>query len=298
MRNLFFIFLSFPLLAQINGKITDASGKPIPFANIQQVGEKEWLTSGEDGGFVLKAGEDGDVFLFSAVGFREAEVKRAEADLVVLEEDVEILREVSVNVARKRKSVEIAEYRSGGIRFTTTARHAKFFPMDETMRSHPFLKEIRFYSDSKLTSALVNVRILSVTEDGNPGSDLLPENHIVSVKKGHQNNKVDFSKYPIEMPETGLFIVLEPLRVPENIYEDEIMVPSADGSSRPYRYKTYQPFFGYLPAEKNTTWSLEGNKWSATGIHRMKDPKSFSNILMKKYHEKYLDLALSAIFTD
>lgn len=288
-----YFFLLFPMLAlaQIKGKVTDAKGNPIPYANLFPENAKDGFSAEEDGTFSVKKSAENDKFYVSALGFKTKLVSVSELGTVVLESESVALSEVVIGKAKKRKSIEIGAFSKAGIRFHTNATLAKFFNPDQK-RDYPFVKEISFNAQSEIDSAKVNVRIMSVNPDGSPGNDLLPKNLIVIVRKGDKNTSVNVEEFAIEMPENGVMISIGQLRINENIYWRSMEFKSVTGEKTERKSPVYQPYFGYVPSDENTTWHYRG-VWSQGGRHKMENPGAYSNLLMKKYHDHFLDVAIS-----
>ena len=64
-----------PLSVTITGKITDASGKPIPFVTITVKGTKTAVASNSNGEFSIIVPGEKTVLVFSAIGFKTTEIK-------------------------------------------------------------------------------------------------------------------------------------------------------------------------------------------------------------------------------
>ncbi|MFI5129078.1 MAG: SusC/RagA family TonB-linked outer membrane protein, partial [Chitinophagales bacterium] len=80
MRATLTFFLSLIMLVsqaqqrQINGKVKDANGSPVPSVTVSVRGSQTSAITSEDGSFIISA-QDGDVLIFSAVSFETTEVK-------------------------------------------------------------------------------------------------------------------------------------------------------------------------------------------------------------------------------
>lgn len=89
----------------VRGTVRDANGSPIPGVSIGIKGTRKGTSSNGEGAFELEANE-GDVLMFSAIGFKQTEVKvSGEATYaVVLETDEKALGEVVVTAMGVKRS--------------------------------------------------------------------------------------------------------------------------------------------------------------------------------------------------
>lgn len=293
----FFLLFCFHLLAQVKGVVKDEAGNPIPFVSIVVENEANGTSSEEDGSFSITV-EATKNLVFSAVGYETKTIKVTESKNIQLQKKVFELSEVVISSAKKQKIKEIDGFGTGGIRYYSRQTTAKFFAFSEEAKKMPFLKEITIYTDSNIENAKVNVRLLKVESDKSPGEDILEENHIVAVKKGSKKTTVNLEEFNIEIPSNGIFVVLEPLNINENRFHKKgRKYKDITGKTKRMDTYTYEPNFGFLPSEENTCWYFTG-KWLQNGLHKMKNPKSYENLLMRKYDDKYLEIAMSITLTN
>ncbi len=292
-----FFLLSLPVYSQTKGVVKDGAGNPVPFVSIIVENEEKGTSSEEDGSFSILVDASKNL-VFSAVGF-ETKIVRAAAvkNIVLQKKDIE-LNEVVIGSAKRKKEKVIGGFGRGGIRYYSQQTTAKYFPYSEETKKYPFLKEIIIYTKSRLENAKVNLRLLEVKPDGSPGEDMLEENHIVEVNKGGKNTTINMEKNNIEIPSNGIFVVIEHLRINENKFHKKgPEYKDITGNKKRMDIETYEPFFGFLPSDENTCWFFDG-KWTQREVHKMKNPKSFENLLMGKYHDKYLEIAMSITLTN
>lgn len=293
---IFFLFINCSLLAQTKGIVHDIDGNPIPYVSIWIEDENTGTSSEENGTFFLENPKNKNV-LFSAVGFKDKILKFSEVSNVILERQVFQIDEVVVQSPKKRKQKTIDDY-SGIVRVNSREITAKFFAYSDVVEKHPFVKQITFYASSKIENAKVRVRLLQANSDKSPGENLTEDGELVTLKKGSHDVTVSFENRNIKFPENGLFVVIEPLSINENKYYKEITQKGITGEKRKVKtFVGYEPFLGFLPSKENTTWYFNG-KWSQKQQHTMKNPNSYSNILMNKYHNKFLELATNIVLTD
>jgi iron complex outermembrane recepter protein len=103
MKKITFLLLLFNvsfLFAQkdISGKVSDASGQPIPGVNILEKGTSNGVTTDFDGKYQIKV-QDGGTLIFSYVGYKKIEKSIGDAteiDVVLDEQGGQVLEEVAV----------------------------------------------------------------------------------------------------------------------------------------------------------------------------------------------------------
>ena len=60
-----------------------------------------------------------------------------------------------------------------------------------------------------------------------------------------------------------------------------------------------EPELCFIPIEYDIIWqsTINGN-WTKSKKHILKDPKSYENLLMRKYHDKYLAPSMTITLTN
>ena len=86
---------------------------------------------------------------------------------------------------------------------------AQFFPNNDTIKKHPYLKNLTFCTKSEIKKAKIIIHFYDVNEDGTPAKDLLDENFVYEVGKGSKQSVVDLSNLKIKFPKKGLFVGFE-----------------------------------------------------------------------------------------
>ena len=106
----------------------------------------------------------------------------------------------------------------------------------------------------------------------------------LSPKKGRNKTKVDLSKTNIRIPENGIFIAVDWIKIPENIYEYSYSMKDKSGKQKGY---SYSPSFGcVLDENSRKTLILRDGKWT----------KAISDIMKKT--DKFCVLAMELTLTD
>ena len=285
--------------SQIRGVVKDSiSGEPIPYVNIWVENETIGTTSETNGSFSLDIKEE-KLLVFSALGY---EIKKASSktDLILLKPKVFELNEVVIEQPKFKNEIEVGNYETSGFRIGLgNINSAVFFKSNNEMLVHPFLKEVQFLTKSDLENAKIRINILSVNSDNSPGESLLDDEIIVNVKKGKNKNIVDLSSYRFKIPKEGFFISLEKLLIEENKYYSEHTYKDNFGKKITRKSMSIEPELCFVPEENDVVWqaAINGN-WTKTKKHILKNPKSYENLLMRKYHDKYLIPSMTIILTN
>lgn len=281
--------ISFSLSAQTKGVVKDSiSGEPIPYVNIWVENETIGTTSESNGSFSLDIKEE-KVLVFSALGY---EVKKASSktDIILLKPKVFELKEVVIEQPKFSKEIELGNYETSGFRIgLRNINSAVYFKPYDEMITHPFLKEIKFLTKSEVENAKIRIKILSVNTDNSPGESLIDEEIIVSVKKGKSKNIVNFTEYRFKIPLVGFFISFEKLLIEDNKHYSEYTYKDNQGNKVTRKSMSIEPELCFIPIEYDIIWqsTINGN-WTKSKKHILKNPKSYENLLMRKYHDKYL----------
>ncbi|MBV2196886.1 MAG: carboxypeptidase-like regulatory domain-containing protein [Flavobacterium sp.] len=295
----FFLFLTFSLSAQIRGVVKDSiTGEPIPFVNIWVENETVGTTSESNGSFSLDIKEE-KMLVFSALGY---EVKKASSrtDIILLKPKVFELKEVVIEQPKFKNEIEVGNYETSGFRIGLgNINSAVYFKPYDEMITHPFLKKIKFLTKSDIEKAKIRIKILSINADNSPGESLIDEEIIVSVKKGKNKNTIDLSGYRFKIPLNGFFISFEKLLIEENKYYTEHTYKDHQGNKITQKSMSIEPELCFIPIEYDIIWqsTINGN-WTKSKKHILKDPKSYENLLMRKYHDKYLAPSMTITLTN
>ncbi|GAA4051129.1 carboxypeptidase-like regulatory domain-containing protein [Flavobacterium chungnamense] len=286
---LLLILISVSLSAQIKGVVKDSlTGNPIPYVNIWVENKNIGTTSEENGSFSIDLKND-SVLFFSALGY---ETKRLFSikEIVFLKPKIFELNEVIIENPKFKEEIEVGNYETSGFRIGIgNINSAVFFKPDSIMLAHPFVKEIKFLTKSDIENAKIRIKILSVNTDYSPGESLLDDEIIIMVKKGKHKNIANISNYKIKIPSEGFFISFEKLLIEENKYFFEYNYKDKNGKKVNHKSMSIEPELCFVPEEKDIVWqsSITGS-WKKTSKQILDKPKSYENLLMRKYHNKYL----------
>ena len=293
------IFISCSLSAQIQGVVKDSlTGKPIPYVNIWVQNENIASTSEENGSFSLDVKQE-KMLIFSALGY-ETKKNSSTNEVVFLKPIAYELKEIAIERPKFSKEIEVGNYESSGFRIGLgNINSAIFFNPDDVQLQYPILKEIKFQTKSDLEDAKIRIKFLSVNSDSSPGISLLEKEIIVVVKKGKNVNIVDLKTHKFKIPIEGFYISFEKLLIDENKYFHEFSYKNKQGKKVTVKQMSIEPELCFVPEYKDIVWQSSINgKWTKTKKHILKNPKSYENLLMRKYHDKYLAPSMKITLTN
>ncbi|WP_295333934.1 carboxypeptidase-like regulatory domain-containing protein [Flavobacterium sp.] len=239
---------------EVKGVVVDENNQPIPYVNIWVENENIGTTSEEDGTFTLPVSETKRI-CFSALGYETRIVSATNVKSVVLYPKTLALNEVVIEKRKGTQEIVIGDF--SGIKLnsgvTNTGQDnvhvwAKFIRYNEKIKAHPFIESIEFVTNSKLKNALLRIRIFNVNNEGLPIGDEVEEDILVSIKKGEKNNIVDLAKYNIKIPEEGIMIGFEYLKLEQNKYEYNYIIEGEKESQKRFRYEP--SIKGFYPGDK------------------------------------------------
>ncbi|GGC81508.1 membrane protein [Flavobacterium lutivivi] len=285
--------------SQIKGIVKDSiSGEPIPYVNIWVENENIGTTSEEDGTFTINANEEKKL-VFSALGYEEKEII-SKTKTILLKPKFFQLNEIVIQQPKLAEEIEIGNYETNGFRFGVgNINSAVFFRPDKEMLAHPFLKKIKFMTKSKVDNAKIRIRILSNNSNNSPDKSLLDEEIIITVKKGKNKNLIDLRDFHFKIPKEGFFVSFEKLLIESNKYFDEFTYKDNRGNKVTQKSMSIEPELCYVPEEKDIVWQSSMNgKWIKASKQILDKPKSYENLLMRKYHDKYLMPSMKIILTN
>ena len=265
--------------------MVDEKNNPIPFVNIWVENENIGTTTEADGSFKINNKEENKSLVFSAIGYKKLISRFKEK--IVLEKEIYKLDEVVIFNLKQTKELEIGDskkinhsYLSGELPWI----YAKYFPYKEEYKEIPFLKKIIVFTNSKIKKATFKIHLYTMGEDGNPSTDMVSEDILVSVKSGLKENQIDLLKYKIQIPKEGICVGYEWMIIEDNKYEYEYQ----DLDKSKHIYKTYSPNVICNDVEVENTYHYSGGKWKKMSFY-------FNNKLQKKI---VIEPAINLILTN
>lgn len=259
MRYLFLLFCSFSIFAQTKGVVIDTLGNPIPYVSIFVENENKTTTSEENGTFSIQVLAEAKL-IFSALGYEKKTVLAKDAAKVVLKSVIFDLQDVVIKKANKPKTLEIGKVSNSILEAFDTGPKidAKFFPFQKQYNKTKWIKKIMLFTDSPIEGASIKLHLYSVVKNGAPGDELLTKDLIVYLKKGIYRHQFDIYDMDIEMPENGIFVAFEKMRIENNRIEKNI----TDSQTGMVRTEiSYAPKVLYHQVKRAFMYSFSGGSW-------------------------------------
>lgn len=300
-RLLFLLLLtSISLSAQVKGVVLDSiSGKPIAYTNIWVENENIGTTSEENGTFSLDIKEVKNI-IFSALGYETKILKSTEIATVSLVQKVYEMPDVVLEIPKQTKEIEVGNYESNGFRWHLNANYnAIYFKPTDDKKEYLYLKQIKFHTLSAIKNSKLRIKIVECNPDLSIGEDIIEDEILVDIKKGSKANSINVSDFKIKIPENGFFIVFEKLLIEENKYCWERSYKNPSGEKKVMKNCSYEPNLAYIPSnENNALYAYNSLNWKKHEKVMLDKPKSYENLLMRKYHDKYLVPSLEITLTN
>jgi hypothetical protein len=286
---LILFIISGEILSQTHGIVLNKdTNTPIPFANIWIANENIGTTSDKNGLFGFKEDIKNKVLIISSIGFEKEQIQVDNSNLkIFLVPKTYTINEIVVAPKRKNEII-IGHYRrSQVVQFTcprTPQIFARLFPYKDEYENNQFIKSIRIESLSRIESK-INLRMFYVSDNGEPGDDILKTNFLIKVKKGRNTISIDtLDKLRIKFPKEGLFIALEYLIIEENEYYFKYY-------DKDLHKKTQ--IMGYMPMIGNIRTDNPLNSWVYREGMWKKDLGKKTEELTKDHLSYYLAIELT-----
>jgi hypothetical protein len=251
------IFIGFSAFSQTKGIVVDEKNQPIPYVNI-------WVenASKENGTFQIDVSDNDIVLVFSSIGFETKRVKVSESQNVVMQSLIIALDEVIISKPKATKEIEVGDSKK---RFylpeTQTAPWIlarNLFP-DEKNPELKYIKILIFFTNSEVDNAIFRARVFSITADGKPGEDMIPEEVIVKTKKGRRKTVVDVSAYKLQMPNEGVIVGFESLLTENNKY---MQTAGVVNSKKTVKILNYGPHIMYNYMNTEESYAYRAGLWT------------------------------------
>lgn len=299
MKKFILLFLfTISATAQIKGVVKDSITKqPIAYVNVF-TDENKSFNSELNGMFSLDV-KPKSKLTFQVFGYYTKSI--------IAENNLEIYlrpRETQIEevlVIGKKNSVEneIDIYESSGFRYHNFNNGCAILLKRDALKSTcNFLKKIKFHTDSKIENSKIKFFILNSSKNNTLGETKIFGDSIISVKKGSNSNVIDLSNFNIQIPDEGVFLCLENLLIEENKYFFERTVKMPNGEKRTFKQMKYQPEISLVPSDKFLVLYRRYDTWENAQKIMLENPKSYENLLMKKYHNKFLTPSIKITLTN
>ena len=259
MKYLVLLFCSFSIFAQTKGVVIDSLGNPIPYVSIFVENENKTTTSEENGTFSIHVLAEAKL-IFSALGYEKKIVLAKDAARVVLKSVIFDLQDVVIKKARKPKTLEIGKVSNSILEAFDTGPKidAKFFPYDNQYKKTKWIKKIMLFTDSPIERARIKLHLYSVDANGFPGEELLTQDLIVYLKNGIYRHQFNIYDLDIEMPESGIFVAFEKMRIESNKVEKSVTNPQTGVITTEI---TYAPKVMCYNVKRPFMYTFSGGKW-------------------------------------
>ena len=256
---LFFLIVGLQLHSQTKGVVIDSLGNPIPYVSIFVENENKTTTSEENGTFSIQVLAEAKL-IFSALGYEKKTVLAKEAARVVLKSVIFDLQDVVIKKAIKPKTLEIGKVSNAILEAFDNGPKidAKFFPYESQYKNTKWLKKIMLFTDSPIEQAKIKLHVYAVTDEGFPGEELLTQDLIVNLKKGIYRHQFDVYDLNIEMPESGIFVAFEKMRIESNKVEKSVTNPQTGIVTTEI---TYAPKVMCYNVRRDFIYTFAGGKW-------------------------------------
>lgn len=253
------IFIGFQMKAQTKGIVIDSLGNPIPYVSIFVENENKTTTSEENGTFSIQVLAEAKL-IFSALGYEKKTVLAKDAARVVLKSVIFELQDVVIKKASKPKTLEIGQVSNSILEAFDTGPKidAKFFPYEKQYKKTKWIKKIMLFTDSPIERASIKLHIYSVDVNGAPGKELLTKDLIVYLKKGIYRHQFDIYDMDIEMPENGIFVAFEKMRIESNKVEKSVTNPQTGIITTEINYA---PKVMCYNVKRSFMYTFSGGKW-------------------------------------
>ena len=259
------MFWSVTIYAQNQQVVRDSiTNLPVKYANIWIQNQEVGTTADVDGTFKLEASNNSKIVV-SVLGYQTKTVTLKPQMVVLLNPITYQLNEISLKAKKNKNQIEIGKFKKSGIFWYFSSNkpigYAKFFRQDSIIAKHPFVKQITFYTSSRINNALLKLRFLGVKANGEPAEDINEDIITFSVKKGKRLNKIDVSDYNISIPKEGIFVALEWMIIEQNKYTFQYFKVAEKNKKIYYDGVSYEPLIKINPSEVPTMWRFSGGKW-------------------------------------
>jgi hypothetical protein len=278
--------------SQIRGVVKDSiSGIPIPYATIFIENENTGTTTEIDGSFILDVKEDKKLII-SALGYH---VKKTAInnETIFLKPKIIELNEVVIEKSKNNKQLEIGKTNTTKVGFISGEEswiNSKYFQYDTIYKNTKFISKINFYTKSKVKNAKFKLRLYNINQDGFPGSDILSEDVIVTVKKGNHKTVIDISSHHIVFPKTGFFVGYEILKIESNKYDFKY---TEFNSTKTITKVFFAPSFECNLSDEENTFTFQKGKWQKRPRWHNNETGSF-----KKFNNKILEPSIHVVLTN
>lgn len=284
-----FSFSFFTGFSQTTGVVIDIETlEPIPYANICIKSSNFGTTSNTKGEFTIYESLENALLIVSTIGYEKETIAAKEQYIeIYLKPKVYELKEVSVKPNRTKTKLIVNSLKNKKSNHSIACNGyswiaAKYFKYQPEYTAVPYIKSIKILTNSRISNAKFNVRLLSADENGEPSAEIFENNIIVSARWGKKPVIIDLSDKHIRFPENGFFVALEWFVIEENAHHYSY---TNKGSREKLAGISYEPKFSvFKKYGESDTWHYIGGKWY--------------KISLTPNENEYLDLAIELTLTN
>ncbi|WP_295178785.1 carboxypeptidase-like regulatory domain-containing protein [uncultured Christiangramia sp.] len=288
----YYMFIAFLIIAissnaqneMIDGVMADSVTKePLSFVNIYVLNTSQGTTSNENGYFQLKEPNAGQNLRFGYVGYDSKDITyvKKQLDTIFLSRNKEQLNEVVVQAPLQDKTIKIKASKSKdrlGISNSGDDEGARMFlryfakPL-ELKDEAAYLKSAEIFLFKGIGSVkrdyIFRIRIMSLTEDAEPGYDLI--DNITLTGRPGSKVRIDLEDERILIPGNGFLIGVEGLQINQNyIRTTKLLLENGKYKD----FKKYGPTFKAVES-KDPVYYLSRGEWK-----KMKMPVPAMNLII------------------
>lgn len=212
------LFLPGALFAQINiaGVITNRNKEPLPLTNIALLHKNTGTITNDKGMFTISNMLPDDTIKITNIAFASKLISAKDLinmDTIILDENIKKLPEIEIRnflVYRNDKKLGFFNQPENG-EFKLKPGNQIALYIFNRMGKEAWIKGVSFKVKNKgKCNNSIRIRIFqSDTLKGQPTTDLLSENVLITNSELKKSNYVDLTAYKVILPPEGVFVVIE-----------------------------------------------------------------------------------------
>lgn len=299
MKKFILLFLfTISATAQIKGVVRDSITKePIAYVSIF-TDEKHAFQTEQNGSFTIDVKQNSKL-TFHVFGYQSRTVQVSNNLEVFLKPKETEIEEIQVIGKKNSIQKEIDIYESSGFRYHNYHQgYAILIKNDSSTKPCTFLSKIKFHTYSNINNSKLKMYVLNALPTSTIGEIKIFGDSIITVKKGHNGNEIDVSKFNIQIPQEGIFLCFENLLIDENKYYYQTTGRMSTGEKKTIKQTKYEPEISVVPSDKFIVFNKRLESWEKAQKIMLDHPKSYENLLMRKYHNKYLTPSIKITLTN
>lgn len=224
----YFVYIIFISLFSLNGHfslcqkniiIYNENMEPIPYVNVSMKNKGIGIHSNKNGEIAVDSRSYKGKFVFSKAGYQDtAIIIDANLNKIVLKNA--LIHSDDFGQIDGKRVFKLGEVHGEKYGVHTNSGkpeiYLKYFNSKEGVGY--VIDNLKFKTTSDKKNAKVLIRLYAANNKLKPGNYLYEKAIEVDVKIGERINKIDLSELNLRMPKYGLYVGLETLIIPENVY--------------------------------------------------------------------------------